>query len=114
VFGTGRPLTPFEATLLAIMLSMLVVWFCLLKWTFWRLSTRHAAVYESIGSPSLFRNNTPKTNLQFFVFLYGFRWRRLDDSALVRVCWVMVVLAPIYFAVFAVLIAEFFAGVRHD
>jgi hypothetical protein len=112
-FAQGRPLTALEATLLAIMLLMLVVWLCVCVWTFRRLSTRHAAVYESLGSPSLFRNNTPKTNLQFFVFLYSFRWRRLDDSALARVCWVMVILLPIYLGLFAGLIAVDFAGLRH-
>jgi hypothetical protein len=113
VFARGRPLTAVEATLFAIMMVMVLVWLCFCVWTFRRLSTRHAAVYESLGSPSLFRNNTPKTNLQFFVFLYGFRWRRLDDSALARVCGAMVILAPIYLAVFAGLIAVDFAGLRH-
>jgi len=114
VFAQGRPLTAVEATVFAIMMVMVVVWLYVCVWTFRRLSTRHAAVYESLGSPSLFRNNTPKTNLEFFVFLYSFRWRRLDDSALARVCGAMVILAPIYLGLFAALMAEFFVCLRHD
>jgi hypothetical protein len=102
------PYVPVVLTCLAIGVGMVLAWFCLCSWTFRRLRTRHAAVYESIGSPSLFGNNTPRANILFAKFLFGFDWRASGDRALVSVCWSMVVFSTVYFCLFAVALWIFF------
>src|SRR5438045_3264864 len=93
----AEPFVPVFQTGLAIGMCALLVWFCLCRWTFRRLRTRHALLYESLGSPTLFQNNTPRTMTLFLKFLYGFSWRRLGDATLVGVCWSMVSFLTIYF-----------------
>ena len=58
------------------------IWLGVIAWTFRRLRLRHAATYEAIGSPDLFRNNTWRTNWLFLRFLFGGPWRALDDETL--------------------------------
>ena len=41
-----------------------------------RLEEQHKAVHESIGSPSLFANSTPRNNMRFF----GWLWNREYES----------------------------------
>jgi hypothetical protein len=81
---------------LAIGICMVLIWWCLCSWTFRRLRTRHSALYESLGSPTLFWNTSPQTQLSFASFLFGFSWRHLSDPTLVRVCWSMVVFFIVY------------------
>jgi RsiW-degrading membrane proteinase PrsW (M82 family) len=45
-----------------------------------RLESQHPAVHESIGSPSLFLNNTPRNNLLFFRWIWNRDFKSLDDS----------------------------------
>jgi hypothetical protein len=45
-----------------------------------RLESQHPAVHESIGSPSLFLNNTPRNNVLFFRWIWNRRFESLNDS----------------------------------
>jgi hypothetical protein len=92
---------------MAIGMFLLLIWFCLCSWTFRRLRIRHAAIYETIGSPSLFWNNSPRNNFLFLKFLYRLNWRVSGDRTLVRVCWSMLVLSAIYFCLFAAVLCFF-------
>ena len=69
--------------------GMAFVWFGLIIWVFHRLRTRHPAVYDSIGAPTLFWNNSIRNNCLFLAFLFGSRPRELQDAALTRTCVVM-------------------------
>src|SRR5271154_2611829 len=96
----AEPFVPVFLAGLAVGMCMLLIWFCLCWWTFRRLRTRHSALYESLGSPTLFQNNSPRIQVSFLIFLFGFSWRRLGDGAMIRACSSMVVLFAIYFASF--------------
>jgi hypothetical protein len=44
------------------------------------LETQHGAVHESIGSPSLILNNTPRNNVLFLRWIWNREFESLDDS----------------------------------
>jgi hypothetical protein len=45
-----------------------------------RLETQHGAVHESIGSPSIILNNTPRNNILFLRWIWNRDFNSLDDS----------------------------------
>jgi hypothetical protein len=65
-----------------LLMALAIIWLALILWIFHRLRHRHIATYESIGSPSLFCNNSMRNNWLFFKFLFGGQWRDLGDRAL--------------------------------
>jgi hypothetical protein len=85
--------------------ALAIIWLAAVVWLFRRLRTRHPVTYEAIGSPDLFRNNTPRTNWQFLKFLFGGQWQSLDDPSLALVARGMQVLLVVYFTGFAAFLA---------
>jgi len=61
---------------------LLFVWLLLVIWMFRRLRSQHAETFAALGSPSLFLNNTPRTNWLFLKFLFQEQWQRLGDRQL--------------------------------
>ena len=45
-----------------------------------RLERQHPAVHESIGSPSLILNSTPRNNVLFFRWIWNRNFESLDDA----------------------------------
>lgn len=74
---------------------------------FRRMKTRHKSVHESLGSPLLFANNTPRNNLRFLRWLWARGFESLEDAgsvalaALVRSLFVWLLYG------FAILVALF-------
>jgi hypothetical protein len=95
------------------LIPMVLAWFGLVWWLFRRLRLYHPATYETLGSPTLFWNNSPRLNMLFGRFLFGLQWRQLPDPLLARVCWVMVVLGFSYMTLFIGLVAFFFWNMPH-
>jgi hypothetical protein len=85
--------------------ALAIIWLAANLWLFRRLRTRHPVTYEAIGSPDLFRNNTPRTNWQFLKFLFGGQWQSLDDASFAIVARGMQVLFVVYFTGFAAYLA---------
>src|SRR5687767_8541606 len=81
-----------------------VVWLGLVAWTFRRLRVHHLATYEAIGSPSLFWNNSIRTNWLFFQFLFQGQWQTLGDSRLAVVARFMRIFIVVYTIGFIALI----------
>jgi hypothetical protein len=100
--------TTLQAVLFCVLFVSVVVWLATVTWLFRRLRLRHLETFEVIGSPDLFRNNTPQTNWLFLKFLYGPQWKALDDGPLVTVLHVMRWFAVIYMILFAALVASTF------
>jgi len=80
----------------AALFGMAFAWLALIVWTFRRLRTRHVTMYEAIGSPSLFWNNSIRNNWLFLRFLYLGKWRELNDRQLAGVVRLMQVMLVIY------------------
>jgi hypothetical protein len=93
---------------IATLFVMALVWLSSVWWLFRRLRRYHSATYESVGSPTLFWNNSPRNNVLFMRFLFGLRWRQLPDPLLVTVCWLMLAFFCVYMILFLCLIALFF------
>lgn len=93
--------------------GMAIVWLGLILWTFRRLRVRHAETYESIGSPSLFWNNSVRNNWLFVKFLFQGKWHSLNDPQLAGVARCMQFMFVAYMAGLLGLVAAFlFAGIK--
>jgi hypothetical protein len=67
--------------LFASLFLLLFVWLLLVAWMFRRLRGQHAETFAALGSPSLFLNNTPRTNWLFLKFLFQEQWQGLGDRS---------------------------------
>ncbi len=90
-----------------ILMTMAAIWFPTLFWFFRRLRIQHPSVYESIGSPSLFWNNSMRNNWLFFKFLWSSRVKELNDLALTRSAVFMRIWLVIYTALFVACLVAF-------
>jgi len=81
------------------MLIMVVIWFVLIARLFKRLRVKHSVIYENLGSPSLFYNNSMKSNYLFLRFLCKNEFEVLNDPPLVKLCR----FARIYLAAYLIL-----------
>src|SRR5947207_4107524 len=50
------------------------------------LRERHPAVYDSLGQPTLFWNNSPKNSLAVLGFVLGGRFKQTHDPEVIRLC----------------------------
>ena len=74
-----------------------------------RLEDRHKLVHESMGSPSLIMNNTPRNNVLFLRWIWNRDFRTLDDpKSMALASFVRTLLVSLLFGL-AVLIALFVA-----
>ena len=87
-------------SLFVVLFLMVIAWFVLVSWLFRRLRERHARIYEEMGSPTLFLNNSIRNNWLFMKFLWGGGWRALGDPQLTQACQVMQVFFVVYLVVF--------------
>jgi hypothetical protein len=79
-------------------------------WLFRRLRNNHRALYESLGSPTLFWNNSPRNNWLLAKFLFGSRWKSLDDPLLATVCSIMRAFLCVYVVGFLIFMAAVVLG----
>ena len=93
--------------------ALAFAWVALVIWVCWRLRSRHAAVYESIGSFDLFWNNSAHSGWLFLRFLLGSEWHGLDDPQLrmaLRLMQALLVAFPI--GLIAIVVLAITAGIR--
>jgi hypothetical protein len=50
------------------------------------LRERHPAVYDSLGQPTLFWNNSMKNSFAILAFILGGRFRETHDPEIIRLC----------------------------
>ena len=72
-----------------------------------RLESQHAPVHESIGSPSLILNNTPRNNLLFLRWIWNRQFESLDSASSVELSRLVRSLLVALLVGFAILIALF-------
>jgi hypothetical protein len=96
------------------LMVLAVVWLALILWIFHRLQHKHVVTYESIGSPSLFWNNSMRNNWLFFRFLFSRRWQDLGDRQLSIVARSMQVIFIVYVIGFLMFFAATMVwGIHH-
>jgi hypothetical protein len=106
----GQPVEEIPALFIAVwamLLVMVLIWFGAVTWLFRHLRNHHQATYESIGSPTLFWNNSPRNNWLFVKFLFGSRWKSLDDPLLNIACPLMRAFLCVYVVGFVILLVAF-------
>ena len=72
------------------------------------LRERHPAVYDSLGQPTLFWNNSMKNGFAVLGFILGGRFKETRDPEVIRLCRFFRVFAYTWWAFFlAVVVAGF-------
>jgi hypothetical protein len=74
-----------------------------------RLMERHKSVHESLGSPLLIMNNTPRNNVLFFRWIWSSDFEALEDSGSVKLANLVRSLLVWLLVGFAVLVVLFVA-----
>jgi hypothetical protein len=95
-------------TCFAVLLAMVATWFILVSWLFSRLRNRHAVIYETMGSPSLFWNSSPRNNWLFLKFIFSSQWRTLGDPAVAKAVRFMRIFLVFYTCFFLSFVGFFF------
>jgi len=77
------------------------------------LRDRHPAVYESLGRPTLFWNNSMKNSFAVLRFILGGHFRETGDPAVIRLCQFIRAFSYTYWAFFvAVVVLGFVLSAR--
>jgi hypothetical protein len=77
------------------------------------LRERHPAVYDSLGRPTLFWNNSMKNSFAVLAFILGGRFRETHDSEVIRLGRFLRVFSYAYWAFFiAVIVLGFVLSAR--
>ena len=78
-----------QAMWFGVLFAATLAWFGLASRLFWLLKEGHNEIYESLGSPSLFANNSINNNWLSLKFLATGSYRSLDDDRVTRLCHFM-------------------------
>lgn len=94
-------------TLFWILMGMVIIWFGMVTALFQRLKSKHSEKYRAMGEPHLIQNNTMRTGLAPFKFLFKREHRSLNDRPLSLLGDFMLVFFIIYVALFICLFRVF-------
>jgi hypothetical protein len=72
------------------------------------LRERHPAVYDSLGQPTLFWNNSMKNGFAVLGFILGGRFKETQDPEVIRICRFLRVFAYAWWAFFLVVVVAGF------
>jgi hypothetical protein len=78
-----EPLMPY---LFVTLTTAVALGFFLQFWMYRILRTRHPEIYDSLGRPTLFLNNSIQNSFAVQKFIFLGRFRQIDDPELVRLC----------------------------
>ncbi len=78
-----------QAMWFGVLFAATLAWFGLASRLFGLLKESHPEIYESLGSPSLFLNNSISNNWSSLKFLATGSYRNLDDDRVTRLCQFM-------------------------
>jgi hypothetical protein len=87
-------------SLFAVLFSMVIVWFVLIKLLFNRLERSHPKKYEAMGKPSLFLRNNIATGWATLKFIVAREHRPLNDTYLSKLSDSMLVYFMVYLLLF--------------
>jgi len=72
------------------------------------LRKRHPAIYDSLGQPTLFWNNSPKNSFAVLGFILSGRFRETHDVEIIRFCRFIRAFNCAYLAFFVAVVTAFF------
>lgn len=90
----------FFSVLFPFLMAMVLIWFLMVATLFKRLRAKHPETYKEMGEPSLFWNNSMKTNWAMLEFLRKRRHKGLNDKSLSLLSDFMLVFLAVYMALF--------------
>ena len=91
-------------TLFATLMLMAFTWFGLVAWLHSRLRNLHPDTYLSLGSPTLFWNNSPRTGWLLIKYIFRPKPIPTEDVSLQRMLVTMKVFFVTYAALLGILI----------
>jgi hypothetical protein len=68
------------------------------------LRERHPAIYESLGQPTLFWNNSPKNSLAVVGYILSGRFKETGDAEVIRLCRFIQAFSYTYWAFFVAVV----------
>jgi hypothetical protein len=93
---------PSREVLFAVMMTIAPIWFAIMIWILHRLRVGHPSTYEEIGSPTLFWNNSTRSQWLLFKFMCSSRPSQLGDPSLTNMVRFMRILLLCYLTIFSV------------
>jgi hypothetical protein len=96
--------------LFGILMACVALGFFLQSRLYDMLRKRHPKVYESLGRPTLFLNNSIQNGLAVQGFILFGRFKQIDDPKLVRLCSFLRVFAICYLVFFACVVIYGFSS----
>ena len=79
-----------------VLFAAILAWFGLASRLIWLLRDSHNDVYESLGSPSLFLNNSIRNNWLGLKFLVTGSYRNIKDNRVTQLCRLMRLFLVVY------------------
>ena len=102
------------AFLFPVIMVMGLIWFAMIITLFKRLKSKHPEKYIEMSEPSLFWNNSMKTNWYTLKFLFGREHKELNDNFLTSLSDSMLVFSVIYLLLFFGIILNGFFDAPFD
>jgi Na+/melibiose symporter-like transporter len=84
----------------AVLMVLVLIWFAMIIALFKKLKLRHPGKYSEMGEPSLFWNNSLKTNWKTLKYLFKREHKDLNDNSLSLLSDSMLVFLVIYVILF--------------
>jgi hypothetical protein len=95
------------APLMVLLIIMAAIWLPFVVWLFRYLRKRHPSTYQAVGEPSLFWNNSMRTQWLFFKFTWSSKPRELGDLVLLNAIRFTRVFLISYLLLFSVIMTAF-------
>ncbi len=89
--------------LFVVLFASVFLWFFLVWRLFNILKEDHPEKFESMGSPTLFCNNSPRTSVKLMKFIFKRQYLELESSRVLKLGNVMFAFAIIYIGLFLLL-----------
>ena len=86
--------------LFSIMITMVVTWFVLVIKLYKHLKKYYPKIYEDMGKPTLFHNNSPKNSTAMLKFIFSRQHQQLNDSYFSHLSDIMLIFFIIYLLIF--------------
>jgi len=102
------PFGGFSPIIFLVGFLCLIVTYAMMAQLHRALRERHPAIYDSLGQPTLFWNNSPKNSFAVLWFILTGRFRETHDVEVIRLCRFIRAFNYAYLAFFVGVVVAFF------
>ena len=102
------PFGGFSPVIFLVFFLCFIVSYAMMAQLHRALRERHPAIYDSLGQPTLFWDNSPKNSFAVLGFIFSGRFRETHDVEVIRICRFIRAFNYIYLAFFVGVVIAFF------